>query len=40
MTFQKLNIPNEKSTLTGIVLYQSWPLQSTKNLDYRQSVFY
>ena len=24
MTFQKLNIPNEQSTLAGLVLYQSW----------------
>ena len=26
MTFQKLNIPNGQSALTGIVLYQSWTL--------------
>ena len=40
MTFQNLNIPNAQSALAGLVLYQSWTLQSKNNSDCHQSDFF
>ena len=39
MKFQNIIIPNGKSALAGLVLYQSWTFTNQKNSDCHQSAF-